>query len=186
MDGILANLVLAARDEPDVQMWYIIVVGILTAIGALWKKWQEHQQRDKMGQSPPKARSPEVPGRPPRADEATTIEGLPPRRPEPLPRVRPTSAAPLPARKPPVARPASISERAPLDTTVDVTVGTGSRPAWQTAPQKPGTAPTGVLSPPAPGVLQANLNQMLRDPTGLQSAFVLSEILAPPLALRDA
>ena len=210
MNGIFANLVLAAGDTPDAQIWYIIIVGILTAFGALYKKYQEKQQTGKPGQVPPTMRTPpppapqppsaprptqrqplpsqpyEVAQRPPIAAESDTTPYTPPlyRRPEPLPTARPTSAAPLPPRKPAVARPAPVPARVPPGTRLDVTVGTGPRSTMQTGLRKPGPAPVPVPAA-APGAVQANLNQMLQSPTGLQAAFVLSEILAPPLALRE-
>jgi hypothetical protein len=162
-------------------------------------------------QVPPEGPVPRLPSRPGPPTRRSPPRPMPPRRPvEGLPPVRvPPQPVPaplgLPAEPPPRARTlepqppgveiaparpgAEITPRLPPvpERAVRITPAiTDIRPIAAMADQpEPGRrvpAAVGPAQPAGPGV--ADWTRLLRQRTGLQAAFVLSELLAAPLALR--
>jgi len=160
--------------------WFIIVLALASALGALFKKKEPKTPppRHRGGRRGPQVEQPPVP---------TTLR---PERPAP-----PTAPQPRP-------RPAEAGGRPPIIETEEY--GPTGRRTPRRVPQaraaetaKPVAATSAqqvrrlVVPRPAPTAdaaradVTARLRRLLRHRGDLQAGFVLAEILAPPLALRD-
>ena len=191
--------------EIDSRIWYYLIFAALSVIGALFGKKkkeeaEEAKRRQRQGRAP-KARQtapPRVPmaPRPPRS-APTFPEARPPRpRPAPTPRVarppgarpaqvprRPVEARPSPLRGFPGTHPSLITE--PDALTAEAVEGESRAEELVTLPSDLG-APRGPVKrvPRGPGQSE-RVRRLLGDRSGLRTAFILSEILAPPVGLRE-
>jgi hypothetical protein len=173
MGKLLLTLIAEERRSPDeAQIWAIVILGIITALGQLLRKRQEKRQ------PPPK---PTPRGARTGLPTSGQNKGLPRlERPEGS-RARPKAAArarpvltvePLPARPlrpptpvPPITQVPSAAESA--------LPGLELRPAPR------------VERPPRPaGLMGTRLARLLRSRQDARMALALSEVLSPPLALR--
>jgi len=189
----------------DARVWGYLIFAALSVIGALLGKKkkeeaEEAKRRQRKGPAP-KARPtapPRVPGapRPPRS-APTPREARPPRpRPAPTPRVgrppgrrpaqlprRPVEARPSPLREFPVSHPSPITE--PDTLTAEAVEREPRAEELVTLPSDRG-APSVVAERVPHGPDQAErVRRLLGDRSGLRTAFILSEILAPPVGLRE-
>ncbi len=181
------------------KLWVYAILLALSVIGGIFgKKKQEEQKRQERG-SPrvrrPEARSPApAPPRtpqPPRPPRPTQLERptarfpeARPARPAPIPvSPRPVRARPGPPMRPPIARP-SLRET-PIEVE-PVLAEVEAAPAELAAPAARSGQELGAAKRPAirPGVQVKRVRRLLRSKPGLRTAFVLSEILAPPVGLR--
>lgn len=181
---------------PDViAMFKLIVPMVLLAIwvmSLITGKDQQQQQGQRPGQRPTPPRVPPggmAPSRPgdgaplvivrnPRTGQEILVGGeYPPawsRRPEPPPRPRdPDSRRPARPRPPEKGPAPVVPNKVAVPSLIRGGTGSASQPSAPPAPSR--------SARPAPA---AGLAASLRSPERIREAFILSEILKPPLALR--
>lgn len=181
----MTTVLLADGYEIDARLWFYLIVAALSVIGGLLgKKKKEEAERAKREAS--KGRAPKTrPPAPPRGTQVPRPPRPKPTHPQARPRptrppAHPVEARPSPVRPRHVARRAVLIEPGPLaveSLEVDVTteaITTLSSPDKPVGPARPSR-----------GRENRHTRRLLRSRTGLRTAFILSEILAPPVALRD-
>lgn len=193
MSEILVNLWLADGDLPDLlsdpRMWMVVIFGIAGAIGSLFKKKAADQKkRDRAeGIQPPPGRAPAPPRRAQVQPSPTPLRREPPR-PGPAP-----AARPVPAERPrqhlgdaytlEELRAAARRARSVQVEHPPAPVATG-RPVALEA-EEPTEEVLLVEPVDQRRHVRAGLRRLLGDRSGLQTGFVLSEVLSRPVALRD-
>jgi hypothetical protein len=198
-------MTLLQGDTPDLgdsRLWVYLIVAALSVIGGLLgKKKKEDSDAAKRGQrkpATPRARPPASARLPQPARPARSVPPVEDGRPYAPPAPHPT-ARPVPPRPTPVPpRPVGIRRSVPAER---VAV---RRPSWEqvevlttevVAEAPPGeqsvTSPTDVpvaTDKPTqrhPTTEADRISRLLRSPTGLRAGFIMAEILAPPVALRE-
>jgi hypothetical protein len=197
-------LSLAQSDGPhfDLQAWGVIIVAIMVALSSLYQKLKHKgEPADKAGQGQPPQEAPRTAARPtaptPQPRPALQVR-VPSGRPMPtraeFPPVR-NEPPPQPAVRVPVGQ-RSAAEPAALEALRAARRSSSSPPSARPAAAYGPSATAGpvhappILATPAQALphaspVQPDVRRAVHDRRGLQAAFVLSEILAPPLALRD-
>lgn len=160
-----------------------ILILVLGAIAQHWKTGKKEPSQPAPTRPAPLPRPRTPKPVPQEADsELMTTVPLPPRPPMP----RPPIARPAPPTRPQpepvieVYTPERLRRSARQRKTQPVMPVVTAEPALRREP-----APLPPRSTPAAGGLSQRLRRMLREPEDLRTAFVLSEILAPPVALRE-
>jgi len=184
-------------DGVDAQLWVYLIFAAISVVGAiLGKKQKEREQRQRTARpggrpaarprvSPPPIQRPasQMPPARPRVS-APPVPSAPPTQPQPtttIPRpveARPTGVAPSAGRPREIPEPPVEAELEPI--------------VVETEPGKQAPVPTtSGKAPELPKTRRPSrfvgdhaIQAMLRDKSGLRTAFVLSEILGPPVALR--
>jgi len=177
MGNVLLTLLAAERRGPDeAQIWAIIILGIITALGQLLRKRQQKRQppprpgaRGSATGLPAPAEPTRRPPKPQRLErspgQAKPAAKARPVLPVELPPRRPLRPPAPPAVPPPVSAPASVAESAPF-----------VRGVAPVAPPKRRALPLEQI--------RTRLTRLLRSRHDARTAFALSEVLSPPLALR--
>jgi len=182
--------VLAQGDGGDMTQliaWGILIT--LSVLGGLFKKKKDGEQqapppkkapreraettRARMPDAPPRAPMPPTRPQPPGRPPVIARPGTPPQRPAPRPvpprvrvdRPRPTLARPRPT---------------PVEEVVDV-VEIEAVDVEETPPMPPASKPVAPTSDAVP----SRLRRLLRNRNAIRTAFVMTEVLRPPIALRD-
>lgn len=180
----------------DVRLWGIIVIALIGAIANLLKKLPKKN-------GPPEQPSSAQGGRPtPRRTARPVPPPRPPVKAEPVRRLpetrrRPITAPPVLAR-PRAAGPPTVPPESPRRGKKRPAVRAGAEVGDRDEPEVHvvGTSlgepehPTPSLSAEPvsrsrPNRVGDEVRQLLRNRTGLQAAFVLSEVLGPPVGLRE-
>jgi len=172
------------------EVWVIIIMAIVSAIGALVKKSQNKEPKPgKIGTvaRPPGPRA--MPAKPRPRAEPPALPHIT-RSQKPIPRAEPISQRPPLRVRPRPARPIppALEELSALISVLPERI-TPTRPAAPQAPQL--SAPPVEVAPkarPGPPVRRAGmpgLDEALRTRGGTELGIVLAEILGPPLALRQ-
>jgi hypothetical protein len=169
------------EDNTFTQLAYVIAVLVLAGLGAVAdrvRKKQEEAKRYKRPETPKQSVPPTVTKQPEVEDWTEILIPKPVPR-QPLvrkPQPKPKSAHPQPQavpRKPVLARPIETAAKVEAK---PVTAPVSARPSTPAAPKTP------IARPPA--IMIGPVRQLaVQD---LQKAFVWSEILQPPVALRDS
>jgi len=166
----------------DSRMWVFIVLAILTALGNLFKKKKKKdEEADKAIATkppPPRPRPPVAPT--PRAPRTE----MPRARPKPVPQAR--IVRPLPASRPHRPRPPAITDPlAQLQNVPRPVIRSAEKTEQASREGRLAETPAAVVERPRTSPVREQVNELLSRRRGLQAAFVLSEILSAPLALRD-
>ena len=193
-------------DLLDSRLWFYLIFAALSVIGGIFGKKKKDkaeaakrkQQQGRAPQARPRSPTPQRTPQPPRPARPTPpVEARRPHtRAPPHPATRRQPTQPVPARPRPVqARPGSLPEwaaaRLPSWEQPDALIG--ERIEEASAVGQLTTLPSDTLAPvdsakPArkrPTAEGEQVRRLLRDTSGLRSAFILSEILASPVALRE-
>ena len=193
-------------DLIDSRLWFYLIFAALSVIGGIFGKKKKDeaeaakrkQQQGRAPQTRPRSPTPQRTPQPPRparpARPTPPVEARHPRMPTTAhPATRRQPPRPVPARPRPVqARPGPLPERAAvrLPSWEQPDVLTAEVVEEAPAAGQLTTLPSDTLAPvkPArkrPTAEAEQVGRLLRDTSGLRSAFILSEILAPPVALRE-
>ena len=183
MSTVPAFLMLADSDLFDPRLWIFLVLLLGGGLSKLFKKKKDGEP----GQA--------------NTQQRQTMRG--PARPQPQPPIPPQAARPRtppqpqiePVSRAPSARPAprSTHARPRPQTTADPLAGlqaelrqavlAAEEPERSTPKRKPAEAVR--AAPEGGGAVRRQVDSLLAQRSGLRAAFVLSELLAPPLALRE-
>lgn len=180
-------------DGIDPAIWVYLAFVVLSAIGGLLgkkKQQQSEQQRRSQPQRRPGGRAatprqtaPPAASRPPRPERGVKL--APP--PQPPSKAQPTRWQPVQVYSRPLERPQMVRPILTKPTASEPTP-VPAEPAAETAPA-PGLMPRRVGEQKTHKVVRARelhrFRRLLSGKDGLRSAVVASEILAPPLALRE-
>lgn len=201
----MATLLLADGIDFDSKIWiYVIFLALSVVGGILGKKKRQEQKRQERGsarpggpEARPQAPTPPRLPQPPRPPRLAQLERPPtrtvpmarfpearPARPRPIPvPPRPVMARPGPPMRPPVVRP-SVRET-PVEVE-PVVAEVEAMPSELAVPAARAVEEVGAARRPGirPGLQVERVQRLLRSKRGLRTAFVLSEILAPPVGLR--
>lgn len=159
---------LAAPSINDIELWAVIGFALIGVIGNVLKKLPK--------KSP--GPGPETP-----ADRLPTPMSPERMSPRPAGQVARTSAeSRATSFEPPLYRRPAPVPRKPVRATAVVAA---SPVVPVQAYARPTSLPASVVSRAEPDAVAPRMRQLLRDRTSLQAAFMLSELLAPPLSLRD-
>ena len=169
MSSIVADsLPLLALSINDIELWAVIAFALIGVIGNLLKKL------------PKKPPGPGPAGPAERTPTPMSRERMPPRpaglEARPSAEMQATSFEPALYR-----RPAPAQRR--LARAAVVVAASPVLPVQAYA--RPTSLPASVVSRAVPDAVAPKMQQLLRDRTSLQAAFMLSELLAPPLSLRE-
>lgn len=179
---MLPHILLAQHNEPNPMRFIgILVIIAIVVLGNLFQWLQKYQeQKRKLEQQRREARA-QMPTPPQPASARARARAPQPNRPSPRP--HPTAPAsahqppPAPARRPVQRKPQAPPRLPPVPQ------------AQTTVPRRAEVSTTEIGASAAAAKQAANTRtEFLRavlNPRSLRNAYVLSEILQPPLALRD-
>lgn len=159
---------LLALSLNDIELWAVIGFALIGVIGNLLKK------------IPKKPTEPGPAGPANRTPTPMSAERMPPR-PAGL-EARPASETHATSFEPALYRRPAPVKRKPARA---ATVVAASPVVPVQAYERPKSLPASVVSRVAPDAVAPRLQQLLHDKTSLQAAFILSELLARPLSLRE-
>jgi hypothetical protein len=159
---------LLALSTNDLEVWAVIAFALIGVIGNLLKKIPKKPPVP--GQTGPAERTPTSMSRVRMLPRPAGLQA------RPSAETHATSFEPALYRRPAVvqrkpARAAAVVSASPV-----VPVQTHARPM---------SLPASIVSRVAPDAVAPRMQQLLHDKTSLQAAFMLSELLAPPLSLRE-
>lgn len=161
----------------------LLILGAASALANWLKNRAAHSEETEKGDP---GEEPLAPLAPPRKEATRTMDAIPPR---PIP-VGPSARKAQPRMPPVVALPVNLEEflrpvlrREPRrEVEKRVPASFAMQPA---APTKPPARPRAAAAEERPRVVETRFAIDLHDASEMRRAVVLSEILAPPLALRD-